>query len=507
MENNMLSGFNDGNAFAAQHDEGEKPEYTRSEVILSVFVMIASFCFIRYVLFHLMGFITTGLFIAIISAAIIYMKKKKYEFSGFNKLLAAVLYIFSMVFSITANNLVKNLDAVFLIGVGAYFVYSVGASNNKIDRFLPYAMFKALLEYPFSHFGTQGKITSDAISSSKKGSEARYILLGLIITVPLTAIVAALLMAADDGLERMLSGIADHIFGNGFWDIVLQLILAIPCSMYLFGLLYANAHRNELNKLNEQACTQKIYNMRFLSNLVVYTAVTPICILYVLFFMSQASYFLSAFTNSLPEGFTYADYARRGFFELCAVAVINLIVTCFISLFSKKAGKEKPLALKVYSVMISVFTLILIATAMSKMVMYISRYGLTALRFYTSWFMVLLAIVFVLIIVKQFRFDMKLSRDISAVFVFMFGLLCFCRPEAVIAKYNIEMYKSGSLEELDTDTLLRMSDDAVLTAYDEGVLTVEEIKEYKLDRIYLVGYGDTLKKYNLSSVILEMKMN
>ena len=500
MENNMLSGFNESNAFVAQHDETEKPEYTRVDAVISVFAMIAAFCFVRYVMFHVMGFVTTGLFIAIISAAIIYLKKKECEFSRFNKLLAALLYVFSIVFSITANTLIKDLDVVFLIGAGAYFVYSVGASNRNIDRFLPYAMCKAVFEFPFSHFGTQGKITSDMLSNSKKASNARYILIGLLITVPLTAVVAALLMSADDGLERMLNGIFDKTFGNDFWENTLQLIIALPCSMYLFGLFYSNAHRNALNALDEQACTQKMYNMRFLSNLIVYTAVTPICVLYVLFFISQAGYFLSAFTNSLPEGFTYADYARRGFFELFAIALINLGVTCFMSLFSKKAGREKPFALKFYSVMMSVFTLILIATAMSKMIMYINRYGLTALRFYTSWFMVLLAIIFVLIIVKQFRFEMKISRDIYAVFVLMFGLLCFSRPEAVIAKYNIEMYRSGCLEELDTKTLLKMSDDAVLTAYNEDVVTEEEILRHR-------SYKDEMRDYNLSSVILNEKMS
>ncbi len=499
MENNMLSVSNESNAFAAQHDETEKPEYTRADVVISVFAMIAAFCFVRYVLFHVMGFVTTGLFIAIISAAIIYLKKKECEFSRFNKLLAAVLYIFSGVFSITANDLIKGLDTVFLIGAGAYFVYSVGASNRNIDRFLPFAMCKAVFQFPLSHLGTQGKIASDVLSNSKKASNARYILIGLLITVPLTAVVAALLMSADDGLERMLNGIFNNI-GNGFWDIILQLILALPCSMYLFGLFYSNAHRNALNALDEQSCTQKMYNMRFLSNLIVYTAVTPICVLYVLFFISQAGYFLSAFTNSLPEGFTYANYARRGFFELFAVALINLGVTCFMSLFSKKSGREKPFALKFYNIMISVFTLILIATAMSKMIMYINRYGLTALRFYTSWFMVLLAVIFVFIIIKQFRFEMKISRDISLAFVLMFGLLCFSRPEAVIAKYNIEMYKSGCLEELDTKTLLKMSDDAVLTAYNEDVVTEEEILRYRSER-------DDLRNYNLSSVILSEKMS
>ena len=503
MENNMLKGFDENTSFISQPVEKEKPEYSKAETLLSVFVLIASFCFVRYVLFHAMGFITTAVFIAIISAAIIYMKKKDCEFSRFNKVFAAVLYIFSLVFSITANSLVKNLDAAFLIGAGAYFVYSVGASSDKIDRFLPYAMFKAIFEYPFSHIGTQASITSDSLSNSKTGSNAKLIILGLIITVPLTAIVASLLMSADDGLERMLSGIYDKIFREEFWNIILQLIVAVPCSLYLFGLFYSNSHRNGLIALNEQVCTQKLYNMRAISNLVVYTAVTPICILYVLFFISQAGYFLSAFTKSLPEGFTYADYARRGFFELFAVALINLGVLCFMSLFSKKAGREKPSALKFYSVLLSAFTLVLIATAMSKMVMYISKYGLTALRFYTSWFMVLLAMIFVLIIIKQFRFDMKFSKHLAVVFTLMFGLLCFSRPEAVIARYNIEMYKSGNLEELDTDTIMRMSDDAVLTAYNEGVITSEDISEFH-EHNYSAD-ADKLRYFNISSVILETR--
>lgn len=477
----------------------EKPEYSRAETILSVFIMIAAFCFIRYVVCHAMGFITTGLFIAIITAAIIYLKSKKLEFSGYNKLLTVILYVFSFVFSITANNFIKFLDAVFICGAGAYLLYSVGAGNKTIEKFLPFAMVKALLEYPFSEFSVQSKITSDMVSDSRTGKNIRLVLIGLIITFPLTAIVAALLMSADDGMKRIIQSMFSSIDNAEFWSIVLQVIFAIPCSMYLFGMFYANAKGDELKKLDERICIQKLYNMRFVSNLICYTAVTPICILYVLFFISQANYFLSAFTDSLPNGFTYADYARKGFFELCAVAVINLCVICFISLHSKKAGREKPFALKLYSIVLSVFTIILIATALSKMVMYIKRYGLTELRVYTSWFMILLAAVFVLILVKQFRFDMKFAKHISVVFTVMFAVLCFSRPESLIAKYNIEMYKSGYLEELDEEALLDMSDDARLTALKSGVVTAEEVNEEKYS-----GYeGGSYGRYNISSVILD----
>ena len=479
----------------------EKPVYSKAEVVLSVFVFIAAFCFMRYVVFHAMGFITTGLYIAIITAAIVYLRKKECSFSRFTKVLTAVLYVFSIVFSITANNFIKTLDSLFLFGAGAYLVYSIGADNKTVERFLPYALCKALFEYPFSNYGKQAAITSDSLSSSKAGSNTKYIIAGLVLTVPLTAVVAALLMSADDGLQRMLSGIAERIFSEEIWNIILQLCLAVPCSLYLFGMFYTNTHLNGLNTLDENRCKQRIYNIRFVSNLIVYTAVTPICILYVMFFISQASYFLSAFTNSLPAGYTYADYARQGFFELFAVALINLGVLCFMSLFSQKAGREKPKALKFYSVMISVFTIILIATAISKMVMYIDNYGLTELRVYTSWFMLLLAFTFVMIIVKQFRFDMQFAKHFSIMFTVMFAILCFSRPEAFIAKYNIEMYEAGYLDELDTATILKMSDDGLLVVLNEGEVTVEEVNEHK----YRLYQRDSFGRYNIPALLVDSK--
>ena len=271
--------------------------------------------------------------------------------------------------------------------------------------------------------------------------------------------------------------------------------------MYLFGMFYTNTHRDSVKTLDENACKMSLFNIRFVSNLIVYTAVTPICILYVMFFISQANYFLSAFTNSLPEGFTYADYARQGFFELFAVALINLFVLCFMSLFSKKAGREKTKALKFYSIIISVFTIILIATAMSKMIMYIDNYGLTELRLYTSWFMVLLAVTFVMVIIKQFKFDMQFAKHFSIMFTIMFAILCFSRPEALIARYNIEMYESGYLDELDKNTILSMSDDGLLVALNEGEVTAEEVNDHK-DELY---QRDSFGKYNIPALLVDSK--
>lgn len=498
----MNEDINVNGTAAAEEKPARQEEYSKADAVFAAFAAVVAFCFVRYVIFNVTGFITTGLYIVIISAAIIYLKRKGFEFSGFNKLLAAVLYIFSFVFSITANSLIKGLTAVFLFGAGAYFVYSVAASKREVERFLPFALCKAVFEYPFSKFDRQGRVAMDSLSSSKAGSSAKLIFLGLLLTVPLTVVVGALLISADDGLERMFTEIFDSVFRQDIATLIAQLLLAVPCSMYLFGMFYSNSHRRDINMLDEQNCTRKLYDIRLISNLVMYTAVTPICILYVMFFISQAGYFLSAFGHSLPEGFTYADYARRGFFELFAVSLINLGVICFISIFSKKAGREKPFALKLYNTMISVFTLILIATAISKMVMYIDEYGLTPLRVYTSWFMALLAVIFVLIIIKQLRFDMKLAKHISVAFTLMFAILCFSRPEALIAKYNIEMYNAGQLEELDVSMLEKMSDDGLLVAVKSNAVSAEEAQKRRRAHFQYKSFG----KYNVSSVILEKRL-
>jgi hypothetical protein len=41
------------------------------------------------------------------------------------------------------------------------------------------------------------------------------------------------------------------------------------------------------------------------------------------------------------DGFTYADYARRGFFELVAVAFISLGLYYSLSMVTKRALNEK----------------------------------------------------------------------------------------------------------------------------------------------------------------------
>ena len=106
-------------------------------------------------------------------------------------------------------------------------------------------------------------------------------------------------------------------------------------------------------------------------------------------------------------------------------------------------------------------TLVLIGTAMSKMALYIKEYGLTQKRVLSSWFMVLLTFVFILIILSQFISKIKLISTCTAVVIVMTALLGLSNYKTLIADYNVERYISGDSENLDAIALAKLGPSAV----------------------------------------------
>ena len=74
--------------------------------------------------------------------------------------------------------------------------------------------------------------------------------------------------------------------------------------------------------------------------------------------------------------------------------------------------------------------------------------------------MVLLAVVFLVLLIRQFRKKLPTAAILTVSFTVLFGLLCFARPEALIAEYNIARYENGTLKELDAKMLCELSEDA-----------------------------------------------
>jgi len=216
----------------------------------------------------------------------------------------------------------------------------------------------------------------------------------------------------------------------------------------------------------------------------------------------MGTYLFSAFAGVLPSGFNYSEYARQGFFDLCGVASINLVILAFTYSFARRGVSEYPKALRVLTGLLSVMTELLVVTAVSKMLFYIDAYGLSRLRVYTLWFLVLLFVVFAILIAWHVRPYIRVrapknhaadgpgndvatggkpfnaGRPIVIVAVCFMLALFLANTDGIIAKYNVWQYESGASKTVDTDMLATMSDavlpylaDLAKNAPDESVST------------------------------------
>lgn len=404
-----------------------------------------------------------GGFVFIVSLFIIttvILKFKGAKFHAMPILTSVFAIIISAALIISANEFLYFFAYTFALAAYCYFIYAnMGNSVKKGFSDLILADYiKALFVMPFCSMGQlfKGLFPSNGKS---KGKFILKLLIGIGLAIIPTSIVLVLL-----SYDKNFSAIIKNIFNFSFADIFSHFIswgFAIPIGMYVFGLFISSAYKKCNDVLTEEVCSNISGKIKIAPAITVLAAVIPLICIYIIFFISQWKYYVSGFTGVLPDEFSYAEYAREGFFQLCAVSVINLIIIIMTVLFMRCKNGRPPVLLKILSVIFSVFTLILISTAISKMVMYIDIYGLTQKRVYATWLMAVLAIIFILIALKQFIPKLNAAAASIFVCVVLFAVLSLSNVDALIARYNVNRYINGSLESVDVDALEDLGDAAI----------------------------------------------
>jgi hypothetical protein len=170
---------------------------------------------------------------------------------------------------------------------------------------------------------------------------------------------------------------------------------------------------------------------------------------------------------------TYAEYARRGFFELVWVALLVLPILLVVEYLLRK---DNSLNIKVFRWLAGgqiALLFVIMASALSRMFLYQNEYGLTELRVYTTAFMFWLATVFVLfcatvLIGKRERF--AFTTYVSA--LLFIAALQFVNPDALIARVNVERLSEGKF--FDANYAADLSADAIpILTEDFPAMTIE----------------------------------
>ena len=327
----------------------------------------------------------------------------------------------------------------------------------------------------------------NSLKSIKKSRRSFGVLIGFILAVPLLSVLLMLLMNSDAAFESTMDSVIDKLteilpdFDGAFYTVA-----ALIFTPYIVSVLFCFA--NDIDSERGTALRSDIKKLRFASKGFLGGFSGSVCLLYVIYLLSQTAYFFSAFGGKLPDGteITLSEYARRGFFEMSAIAAINLLLIGAGAIFAKRKGEDFSGLFKGISLFLCLFTMLLITTAMSKMLLYINEMGLTHKRLAVSVINVVMFLTFIFILIRLFRKNFPYFRYIMAVSICVLTVFTLISPDAIIGWYNTSAYLSGKHQSIDIDLL-----DYRLNTYD----SIKSLYKLKDDPSYGIAAKTRLADY------------
>ena len=381
-----------------------------------------------------------------------YLVRRGNRFGWYETTLLALCGIIAAGFIRSDDGGMKFLMVLLLLAVPS-LSFAIAAGQN---RWRPGGVL-SLLDSPRAAFGLgvgclgeMGREIRDAFrSAGTLGKKTGAVVLGLLAAVPVVAIMVGLLMSADAAFEGLLDLLPEFEVEEALTTAILGAGLGV--------LLYTRGVALHHNPRSDAApWTPKGFHP-----LTVNTILFAAAAVYLVYLFSQLAYFVGGFSGILPEDFTLAEYARRGFFEMSELCAINLaLMGCGVGLTRKKEGKT-PLTTRVVCLFLGLITLFLVAAASAKMLLYIGSYGLTVARVLTEVFMLWLAVTTVVVCLWLFRPRLPYMKVSLILGLALCAALFWADVDAQVARYNVRAYQSGQLETVDVEYLSRLSSGAV----------------------------------------------
>lgn len=278
-------------------------------------------------------------------------------------------------------------------------------------------------------FGELGRPVTDGVAYGKRTKKPDkrfwFFALGLLIGIPMLLIALLLLASADAVFRQMTRELVENINFASIVNILFRIIFIFFASYALTAYLCKRQIREE------------VMDLRKGEPILAITATGLLTVLYLLFSGIQImGLFLGRL--QLPKGYTYAMYAREGFFQLLVVSFLNLVIVLVcLSLFRDSR------VLKAVLAVMSFCTFIMIASSAMRMIIYIQYYYLTFLRIMVLWTLAVLAALFAGVVIHIFQEKFPLFRYSAAVVTVLYLMLAFARPDYIIAKVNVANAPNG----------------------------------------------------------------
>ncbi|WP_310602738.1 DUF4153 domain-containing protein [Anaerosporobacter sp.] len=341
----------------------------------------------------------------------------------------------------------------------------------------------------FKH--AKGKMRIKKDDSGKR----KTIMLGITLAAVFLVIVLPLLSQADPVFHKLLSSPFQSIRIDDTGEIIKAVCFIFIPAILFYGLVCSCYVRH-------METEEKTYHLWKPDSIIIMTSI--IATTYILFCGIQIFYLFGGWFK-LPEGITYAEYARQGFIQLLWVAVINVGLVLVIKI---RCTQNKKLNHILF--VLSVCTVVMIISSAYRMILYVQAYDLTRLRFLVLWFLIVLIVAVGQMMYYIYHSQYKIGKRLFQTALIAYMLLSFCRMDYIIAKYNISANEYITSDDLMYLTCLsKDATPAIAELPEERVL-----KRSKADRYNYVDasyeryfytieneYKSSIRGFNISKYI------
>src|SRR3989344_746174 len=178
---------------------------------------------------------------------------------------------------------------------------------------------KAIFILPFQFIASIPTVMANlfvAREELRQGSKIYPIIRGLVITVPILIVFILLFSSADLVFQKYLGNIFD-------FDLSEFLPRFILVSLVTFAFVGAFGYLFQKMNFSTPRPPSSPTNIGLTEVRILFGAINT---LFLIFILVQVTYLFGGEDNITKLGFTYAEYARKGFFELLAVAAFSLLL-------------------------------------------------------------------------------------------------------------------------------------------------------------------------------------
>lgn len=369
------------------------------------------------------------------------------------------------------DNLTFYLINIVLIPI-LYLIMIIWAISDFQIKSIMYKIILMIFQ-PLNYIGDVIKTVINGFNSKRKNdqieekTEKNDIFKAICLTGIIALIVISLLCSADNEFAKIFSTIFKDINIFNVPELTGRIIIIIIAFFYFAG-FFMNM-LNEENGLKEFEEEEKIekkesYTIRMM--------LTVLNVVYLVFCFTQIKVLFT------EQNIKYSEFARKGFFQLMIVSLINIVMILKANNKNLKETEKQEKYKKTMCIVMVIFTLIIIISAFARMTLYQQNYGYTRLRILVDYTLITEIILFIPTIIYILKNKIDLIKTYFVIIITMYCLVNFINIDKIIMKNNFNRYKETGY--IDLNYIMEMNNSDLI----EQLLELKDTEFKYSEKLY-----------------------